>query len=127
MDGLVAHVLELLEPMGVRARRMFGGFGLYRGELMFALIWQDTLYLKADDANRPRLLAAGSSPFVYHQGRKPVTMSYYQAPGEALDSAEALRPWAEDALAAAARARSGKNPPGRKVPRGKTSRPPLAR
>ncbi|MSO70659.1 MAG: TfoX family protein [Alphaproteobacteria bacterium] len=106
--GLVAHVLELLEPFGVRARRMFGGVGLYRGELMFALIWQDALYLKTDDTNRPSLLAAGSAPFVYVQRGKKVTMSYYQAPEEALDSAEALRPWAKGALAAAQRARLGK-------------------
>lgn len=119
--GLVAHALELLEPFGARARRMFGGIGLFRGELMFALIWQEALYLKTDDTNRPSLLAAGSEPFVYHQGRKPVTMSYYQAPDEALDSAEALRPWATAALAAAERAQAAKKRSGKKPRR------PLAR
>ena len=31
---------------------MFGGVGIYAGELFFALIADDTLYLKADDQTR---------------------------------------------------------------------------
>jgi len=103
--GFVTHVRELLEPLGgVMARRMFGGWGLYRDDLFFALIWQDTLYLKVDDATRPGFVAAGATPFVYPRQGKDVSMSFYQVPEEALDSAEALRPWAEGAIAAAQRA-----------------------
>ena len=31
---------------------MFGGVGIYAGDLFFALIDDDTLYFKVDDSNR---------------------------------------------------------------------------
>jgi len=37
----------------IRARAMFGGVGIYAGDLFFALIADDTLYFKVDDSNRP--------------------------------------------------------------------------
>ena len=40
----VEFVLELLTPVGaVRARAMFGGFGIYRGDTFFAIIVDDKL------------------------------------------------------------------------------------
>lgn len=109
-DPFVAHCLELLAPLGpVAARRMFGGHGLYCAGAMFALIADDMLYLKVDDANRGAHEAAGLPPFAYHaKGRQRAVMSYYQPPLEALDDAAAMRPWAEAALAAALRAQQAK-------------------
>lgn len=50
--ALVDHCLELLAPLGaVRARRMFGGYGLYVDDLFVALIAVDRLYLKADETS----------------------------------------------------------------------------
>jgi DNA transformation protein and related proteins len=44
----VDYVLEQLSPLGgVRAKRMFGGHGVYLEGLFFALVADDTLYLKA--------------------------------------------------------------------------------
>ncbi len=57
-------VLEQLAAAGsVSPRAMFGGVGLYLDGLFFALIDDDTLYFKADDASRKRYEAAGSRPF----------------------------------------------------------------
>lgn len=33
----------------IRSRRMFGGHGIYRDDLMFAIVADDVLYLKAED------------------------------------------------------------------------------
>jgi DNA transformation protein len=42
----VEYLLELLEPFGgVKVRAMFGGFGIFRRDLMFGLVADDTLYL----------------------------------------------------------------------------------
>ena len=58
--ALVDHCLELLAPLGaVRARRMFGGHGLYIDDLFVAIIAFDRLYLKADEATRERFAGAG--------------------------------------------------------------------
>ena len=50
---------------GVEARRMFGGWGVYHRGLMFALVSDDTLYLKADAELAPEFEALGLPPFRY--------------------------------------------------------------
>ena len=42
---------------------MFGGVGLYAGDLFLALIAGDVLYLKADEATRDAREKAGARPF----------------------------------------------------------------
>jgi DNA transformation protein and related proteins len=118
MDSYVEYTLELLEPLGpVRARAMFGGWGLYHGGRMFGLIIEDRLYLKTDDTTRAAFEAAGGEPFVYDsgKGRKPVTMSYWTPPPDASDDAHALLPWARRAVEAALRA-AQKKPAVKKTP-----------
>ena len=57
-------LVELLAALGaVTAKRMFGGFGLYLDGLMFALIADDVLYVKADAANRAAFEARAMPPF----------------------------------------------------------------
>jgi len=104
----VEHVLELLAPFGaVSARRMFGGFGIYRDALMFGLVAGDVFYLKADGENRGEFEHAGSEPFSYTSRRKEVILSYWRAPEEALESRDAMVAWARSAFAAALRAKAG--------------------
>ena len=72
-------IREIFREAGrVRIRRMFGGQGIYRDELMFALEAGGDLYLKADDDIVGSFRDAGSRPFSY-QGRngKPMAMSYW--------------------------------------------------
>jgi DNA transformation protein len=104
---LAEHTLELFAPLGaVRAKRMFGGHGFYIDELFIALIAGERLYLKADAETTADFAAAGSAPFVYDSGAKPITMSYWAAPPEALESPAAMAPWAQRAIAATLRARA---------------------
>lgn len=90
----------------VRIRKMFGGRGVYCGELMFALIASGHLYLKVDDESRPRFVNAGLTPFVYDSQRGRVTMSYYLAPEAIFDNQRVLEDWAGEAQSAAVRAAS---------------------
>ena len=47
MNAMVELSVELLAPLGaVRVRRMFGGWGLYVGDVFVALVLDDQLYLK---------------------------------------------------------------------------------
>jgi len=42
-NEFVSHLLDLLRPLGdVRARVMFGGWGFYHAEKMFALVAFET-------------------------------------------------------------------------------------
>jgi DNA transformation protein len=110
----VAHVVGLARDamegrVGVVARGMFGGHGIYIDGTIVAIVIGDILYLKADDANRARFAAQGLEPFVYETraGRKTV-MSYHRAPDEALESPAAMAEWLRSALGAALRAAAAK-------------------
>lgn len=70
-DAFLAHVLELLDGLGaVGARRMFGGYGLYRNDVMFALIADDTLYFKVDEHNRAEFEARYATVLLSPQGSR---------------------------------------------------------
>ena len=113
----VTHCLELLAPLGAaRSRRMFGGHGFYIDDLFVALIAFERLYLKADAQTRPRFEAAGCQPFVYDGQGKPVTLGYFSAPDDAMESPASMQPWARLALEAALRARAAKKAPAKPRP-----------
>lgn len=102
-DPFVVHVLELLSTLGpCRARRMFGGHGIYLGERMIGLIAWVRLYLQTDAQTRATVTAAGCDPFVYAAKGRPVTIAHHEPPPEALDDAHRMRPWARVALRAPA-------------------------
>jgi DNA transformation protein len=108
--GYQTFVLDQLRRVlpAVRAKRMFGGVGLYSDELFFALIDDDALYLKVDDVTRPDFEQRGLRPFQpFGEGSAP--MQYYQLPEDLLEDPEALRPWTEGAVAAAHRAKQKKS------------------
>jgi DNA transformation protein len=92
----------------VRDRAMFGGVGIYSGDLFFALIDEDTVYFKVDDTNRPDFEARGMGPF-RPAGPEGEVMQYYAVPEDLLEDPEALRPWVDRALAVARR-KKGRQP-----------------
>ena len=107
-SGFVSHCLELLAPLGrTSSRRMFGGHALYIDGLCMALIIQDTLYLKVDDASRPLAERAGCKPFTYDTKKgERAALGYYTAPEESMESPAEMLPWARRALSAAVAARA---------------------
>ena len=108
----VEFVLEQLAPVGgVRARAMFGGFGIYQGDTIFAIIVDDRLYFKADSVTRHAFAAQGLEPFTYVARGKTITMPYYEAPPEVFEEAEAMRSWAKQAVEVAARTKKGQKSP----------------
>ena len=82
---------------------MFGGHGIFRGGTMFALIHDETLYLRSDAATHADFAAAGMGPFRYRRNGKLVALGYHQAPPEAVEDSELLGRWADRAFAAALR------------------------
>ena len=118
--NFATYAVELLGAAGrVAPRRMFGGYGLYCDGVMFALIADGVLYLKADDVNRPELARVGSAPFTYEAKGRRTIIAYWRSPDEAMESRELMAPWARGALAAALRAKAAR-------PKAKASRPTKA-
>jgi DNA transformation protein len=99
-DSFVRFVLEQLDPVGpLTSKRMFGGVGLYAGDLFFALIAGDVLYLKADASTRGELEAAGARPFQPYPDRGSGTMQYYSVPAAILEDSDELVAWAKKSVA----------------------------
>lgn len=108
-DPFVEHLLELLEGVeGVRAKRMFGGHGLFHGDVMFALVADGQLYLKCDAGNVVEFEEQGLKPFTYERNGKTYPMSYREAPPECVESPAVMRRWARRAMDAATRVAVGK-------------------
>ena len=101
-NNLVEFLNEVLQPLGtVRSKKMFGGFGVYCDGVMFGLIADDILYLKADDINKGMFEAEGQGRFVYEGQTRPVTMSYWRIPDRLYDETDEMLDWARAALHAA--------------------------
>lgn len=109
MSEYTDYLRDVLAPFGpVTMRRMFGGYGIYHDGVMFALVADETLYLKVDAQSLGDFERAGLEPFEYDKGGRAVRMSYRRAPEEIYEDAELAADWARRAYEAALRARSGK-------------------
>jgi DNA transformation protein len=98
---------EQLGPLGdITWRAMMGGYCLYCDGIVFALVANQALFLKADSENRGAFEARNLQPFRPFDG--PGTMSYYEAPPEIFEDPDAVRQWAGGAVEAGRRAQSKK-------------------
>ena len=109
MSDFVNNLEDVFALFGpIRAKRMFGGYGIYHDDLMFALVADDVLYLKADDKSSPEFIEQGMSQFEYVKSGKVIKMSYYTAPEDIFDDQEKAKQWAELAFQAAVRGKKHK-------------------
>lgn len=111
-DPLVQRILGLLLPLGpVEARRMFGGYGLYLEGVIFALVFDKTLFLKAGEKTKAAFETKGLGPLTY-EGQKGqlIALPYWEAPRALLKDGKALCRWARQAHQAGLRFNAKKKP-----------------
>ena len=90
-------------------KRMFGGAGVYANGLIFALLDDGVVWLKADDVNAPLLAAAGSQQFTFPtKDGQSMTMVYWSLPESALDDADEAVAWARQSIDTALRKAASK-------------------
>ncbi len=105
----VNYIVDLMQLIGpVYAKGMFGGHGIFLGDLMFALVADSILYLKVDKEVINEFEEKGLGAFTYNRKDRKFKMSYYQAPEEALEDVEEMKVWANKAYGVALRAASKK-------------------
>lgn len=106
-DELVAHLVDVLAPLGgVQPRRFFGGHALVSRGTQFAFVSDGTLYLRADEKLAAELESLGAEPFRYRTKVREVRVaSYWSVPETELDDEGALVSRARRALRAALAAR----------------------
>ncbi len=101
----VEYVAELLAPVGpLRMGRFFGGVGISRDAVQFAMVMGNSLYFAVDDSTRGKYEQAGMQAFSYttKNGRVQVR-KYFELPPDLLDDPDQLRLWAQEALGVAGR------------------------
>ena len=96
-DSFVDFILDQLRELGdVRARSMFGGFGLYSGDAFFGIVYEHRLYFKTDDGSAAGYVSRGMKPF--RPNERQALRNYYEVPPEVVDDREQLTLWASVAL-----------------------------
>lgn len=118
--ALSAEYLAYLEDLfsivaDTTIRRMFGGVGIFRDGLMFALATgEGRLAFKADEQTVSAFSEAGAEEWVYEnrsRGRK--NMGYWYVPDFVLEDQDEFHSWALAAFEVARRA-DAKKPPGKR-------------
>jgi DNA transformation protein len=100
------HIIESFGgETNIKARAMFGGYGLYSDNIIFAIIANNELYFKGDEFNKSFYEKQGSETFKYEGKDKIISMSYYKAVPEIYEDEELLKKWFQSALEASYRKR----------------------
>ena len=111
-DSFAGFLREQLAPLGrVTLRRMFGKSGVFCDGLMFAMVADDTLYVRVDDGNRVVFEEARSCPpLTYEKKGATIDLAFWRVPERLLDEPDELVAWARAALAAARRVAAKRKP-----------------
>jgi DNA transformation protein len=96
------YITDLLDPIeGITSRAMFGGYGIYKDGLIFAIIDDNELYLKGVGKAVIVFENAGSEQFSYQGKKGIVKMCYWKVPSDIIDDKEKLIHWASIAIESA--------------------------
>lgn len=108
MSEYIEFLHEVFAEFGdIRAKPMFGGYGLFHNELMFALIADEQLYLKVDAVSESDFTNQALPAFNFNKAGKTVKMSYRLAPESIFDDPAEAKHWAQLAYDAAKRCQKG--------------------
>lgn len=89
------QMMRAAETYDVRARRMFGGMGIYTGEKMFAFLIGEDIGLKlSPDDLQEALLLPGAGPLKPDPTMEPMK-EYVKMPRDVLDNYDKFLHWVE--------------------------------
>jgi DNA transformation protein len=102
----------------VTVRRMFRSAGIFCEGVMFGLVSDGTIYLKADEASIPDFEREGGGPFTYTRSKRAgrVALPYWRLPERLYDDPDELAVWAGRALAIAERKKLAPRVRGKRKP-----------
>ena len=105
-------VREQFAALGpLESKRMFGGAAVYAHGLIFALLDDGVVWLKADEVNAHLLAEAGARQFTFPaKDGKVMTMAYWSLPESALDDPDEAVAWARQSIDAALRKAAVRKP-----------------
>jgi len=95
-DEFVEYICDQLEEFDiVTYKPMFGGYGLYSGNLFFGIVFNGHLYFKTDDVTRVQY--EGWEMEAFQSSASQTLSSYFEVPSDLLDDAKLLCELAQEA------------------------------
>jgi DNA transformation protein and related proteins len=99
---ILKNSMQLFEQLGpIRSRSMFGGFGLFIDDTMFALVVHNSLHIRADEQTAVDFKQLGYQPYIYKKRGFPVTTKYFALPDQCWENIDSVMRLATAALASA--------------------------
>lgn len=95
---------DLFQDFGpIALRRFFGGEGIYLGDVMIGMVFDDKIYFKTDEETRKAFVAEKTKPFTFKKSStgETVVTGWFALPDRLYDDPEELAQWAREALAVA--------------------------
>lgn len=102
-ESYTTFIAEQLSKFdGADMKKMFGGIGIFKEGIMFALISkEESLYLRVDEQTKGRFEEHGMGPF--NPSKKGNGMPYYGVPVDVIEDQDKLTDWANMAYETALR------------------------
>ena len=84
----------------IALRRFFGGDGIWSGDNMFGMVFDDRIFFKTDEATRKLFLAEKCKPFSFrkHSTGETIVTTWFGLPDRLYDDPDELAAWARAAL-----------------------------
>ncbi len=101
-DEFAAFIVDQLDDLdGISCRAMFGGHGVYCGDVFFGILATGRLYLKTDESTRVAYEELGMGPFRFKE--EQVSKNYFEVPVDVIENRRRLVEWAETSIEVARR------------------------
>lgn len=99
-NSFVKYIInDLLRNIsGVSSKAMFGGHGIYKDGVIFAIVVDNELYFKVDNSNRVEYERSASEQFIYQSKKGPVKMPYWKVPENVMENPNLAAQWAEQSV-----------------------------
>lgn len=101
--GYLHEVFELAGPITIK--RMFDGHTLYFDGLPIGIVYDETLFLKADAETREEFEKRSLPQFTYQKKDKIIGLPYFQAPEDIFDDRQEAAIWIKRAFEASLRSK----------------------
>lgn len=97
--AILKNTLQLCNSLGkIKSRSMFGGFGIFCNDTMFALVVNNALHLRAAKQNESEFIALKMAPYTYTKRNFPVITKYYEIPNAWWEQTDLLLNYVTQAL-----------------------------
>ncbi|PMH44961.1 DNA transformation protein [Vibrio sp. 10N.286.49.B3] len=96
---ILKDTMRLFEQLGsIKSRSMFGGFGIFVDDTMFALVVKNKLHIRADKATENAFRQQQLQPYTYQKKGFPVVTKYFALPDEYWQTPEKIMAAAQHSL-----------------------------